>query len=66
VIALVDHTLQAAGLTREKFDGPHFLVVLGMDVEQAFVHDPLRKDSSGQAQGIPWLIFYQAGPSPGL
>jgi len=60
VIALIDHSiLQAAGLTSEKFDGPHFLVVVGMDVEQAFVHDPLRKDASGQAQGIPWLIFYQ-------
>ena len=31
-----------------------------MDVDQAFIHDPLRKDASGQAQGIPWLIFYQA------
>ena len=61
VIALFNHTvLQAAGLTPEKFDGPHYLVVLGMDMEQAFVHDPLRKDASGQAQGIPWLIFYQA------
>jgi hypothetical protein len=61
VIALVKQTvLQAAGLTAEKFDGPHYLVVAGMDVDQAFVHDPLRKDASGQAQGIPWLIFYQA------
>jgi len=61
VIALIRQTvLQVAGLTPEKFDGPHYLVVVGMDVEQAFVHDPLRKDASGQAQGIPWLIFYQA------
>jgi hypothetical protein len=61
VIALVNHSvLQATGLTPEKFEGPHYLVVLGMDVEQAFTHDPLRKDTSGQAQGIPWLIFYQA------
>jgi len=61
VIALVKQTvLQAAGLTTEKFDGPHYLVVVGMDVEQVFVHDPLRKDASGQSQGIPWLIFYQA------
>jgi hypothetical protein len=61
VITLVDHAiLQAAGLTPEKFAGPHFMVVVGMDVEQAFVHDPLRKDASGQAVGIPWLIFYQA------
>ena len=61
VIALVKQTvLQAARLTPEKFDGPHYLVVAGMDVDQAFVHDPLRKDASGQAQGIPWLVFYQA------
>ena len=61
VIALVNHAvLQTAGLTPEKFDGPQYLVVVGMDVEQAFIHDPLRKDTSGQAQGIPWLIFYQA------
>ena len=61
VIALVKQTvLQAAGLTPEKFDGPHFLVVVGLDVERAIIHDPLRKDASGQAQAIPWLIFYQA------
>ena len=61
VVALVKQSvLHASGLTPEKFDGPHYLVVVGMDVEQAFVHDPLRKDASGQAQGIPWLIFYQA------
>lgn len=61
VIALIQHgVLKAAGLTPEKFDGPHYLAVVGMDVEQAFVHDPLRRDASGQSLGIPWLIFYQA------
>lgn len=61
VIALIKHALlQAAGLTPEKFDGPHYLVVVGLDVEQVFVHDPLRKDGSGRSLAIPWLIFYQA------
>ena len=61
VIALFDHAvLMAAGLTPEKFDGPHYLVVVGLDVEQAFVHDPLRKAAYGQSQGIPWLVFFQA------
>jgi len=61
VIALIKQmVLQAAGLTPEKTEAPHYVVVVGMDVEQAFIHDPLRKDASGQAQGIPWLIFYQA------
>jgi hypothetical protein len=61
VIALVKQTvLQQAGLTPETFNGPHYLVVVGMDVKQAIIHDPLRKDASGQAQGIPWLTFYQS------
>jgi hypothetical protein len=61
VIALVKQmVLQVAGLTPEKIDGPHYLVVVGMDVEQAFVHDPLHRDASGQSQAIPWLIFYRA------
>jgi|NGEPerStandDraft_6_1074524.scaffolds.fasta_scaffold58281_2 hypothetical protein len=61
VIALVKQmVLQAAGLTPEKIDGPHYLVVVGMDVEQAFVHDPLRRDASGQSLAVPWLIFYRA------
>ena len=61
VILLVNQTvLQQAGLTPETFNGPHFLVAVGVDVKQAYVHDPLRQDASGQAQGIPWLTFYQA------
>ena len=61
VIAAVKQTvLQLAGLTPEKAAGLHFLVVVGMDVEHAIVHDSLRRDASGQSQAIPWLIFYQA------
>jgi hypothetical protein len=52
--------LQQAGLTRETFDGAYFVVVVGMDVKQVFIHDPLRQDASGQAQGVSWLTFYQA------
>jgi hypothetical protein len=59
-IILVKQTiLQQAGLTPETFNGPHYLAVVGLDVKQAYIHDPLRRDSSGQAQGIPWLTFYQ-------
>ena len=61
VILLVRQTvLQQAGLTPETFDGPHFLVGVGLDVKQVYIHDPLRRDASGQAQGVPWLTFYQA------
>jgi hypothetical protein len=61
VIALVKQAvLQQAGLTPETFDGPHYLVIVGLDVKKVFIHDPLRKDASGEAQGVPWLTFYQA------
>jgi len=61
VILLVNQiVLEQAGLTPATFDGPHFLVAVGVDVKQVYVHDPLRQDASGQAQGIPWLTFYQA------
>jgi hypothetical protein len=60
-ILLVKHAvLQQAGLTPESYEGPHYMVAVGLDVGQIYVHDPLRKDSSGQAQGIPNLTFYQA------
>jgi hypothetical protein len=60
-ILLVKQTvLQQAGLTPETFSGPHFLVAVGADVNQVYAHDPLRQDTSGRTQGIPWLTFYQA------
>jgi hypothetical protein len=52
--------LQQAGLTPESFEGLHYLVGVGLDVKKVYIHDPLRRDASGEAQGIPWLTFYQA------
>jgi hypothetical protein len=52
--------LQQAGLTTQAFDGAYYVVVVGMDVKQILIRDPLRQDNSGQAQGVPWLTFYQA------
>ncbi|MGA2488808.1 MAG: hypothetical protein ABSF99_01280 [Anaerolineales bacterium] len=52
--------LQQAGLSPDIFKGPYYVVVVGMDMKQVFIYDPLRQDASGQAQGIPWLTFYQA------
>lgn len=61
VIAPIKQTvLQQAGLTSGIFNGPYYVVVVGMDVKQVFIHDPLRKDASGQAQEVPWLTFYRA------
>lgn len=60
-ITMVRHIiLQQGGLTTESFDGPHFLVCVGMDLRYLYAHDSLRKDPSGQAQPIPWLTFYRA------
>lgn len=52
--------LQQAGLAPDTFNRAYYVVVAGMDVKQVFIHDPLREDDSGQALGVPWLIFYQA------
>ena len=61
VIAPIEQSvLTESGLMKEAFIGPYYVVVVGMDVKHVFIHDPLRKDSSGQAQGISWLTFYQA------
>jgi hypothetical protein len=60
ILLVKQAVLQQAGLTPETYDGPHYLVAVGLDVGQIYVHDPLRKDTSGQVQGIPWLTFYQA------
>lgn len=60
IVPLRQAILEMAGLSPEKFDGPYYVVVVGMDVKQVFIHDPLRTGTSGQAQGIPWITFYQA------
>src|SRR5512136_1547246 len=52
--------LQQAGLTQETFIGPYYVVAVGMDVKHVFVHTSRRGDSSGEAQDVPWLLFYQA------
>jgi hypothetical protein len=52
--------LQQAGLTPVAFDGAYYVVVVGMDVKQVYIHDPGRQDTSGQAKGVSWLTFYQA------
>ena len=52
--------LQHAGLAPETYNGSHYLVAVGMDVANVYVHDPFRYDASGQGQALPWLVLYQA------
>jgi hypothetical protein len=60
LIMVKQTVLQQAGLTPETYTGPHYMVAVGLDVKYVYVHDPLRKDVSGQAQPIPWITLYQA------
>ena len=60
ILLLKQDVLRVAGLTPETFNGPHYVVGVGMDMAQVYIHDPLRKDETGKAQGIPWLTFYRA------
>lgn len=53
--------LHDAGLTEKPFDGPHFSVVVGMDLENIYVHDPLYTDpEEGNAHSYPLDIFLKA------
>jgi len=52
--------LQQSGLAPETYSGAHYLVAVGLDVKNVYVHDPFRYDASGRGQAIPWLVFYQA------
>jgi hypothetical protein len=60
IVPIQQSILKQAGLTPDTFNGPYYVVVVGMDVKHVFIHDPLRQDASGEAQGISWLTFYQA------
>ena len=60
IVPVRQAVLQQAGLTADAFDGAYYVVVVGMDLKQVYLLDPLRRDTSGQALGVPWLTFYQA------
>jgi hypothetical protein len=60
VLAVKHAVLRDAGLTAEAATGVHTLVAIGLDAEHIYVHDPLRRDQSGQAQPVPMLVLYRA------
>jgi N-acetylmuramoyl-L-alanine amidase len=50
-----------AGLTEKTFEGPHFAVVVGMDLKNIYLHDPLYTDPAvGNAHPYPLNVFWQA------
>lgn len=53
--------LHDAGLTESSFTGPHFSIVVGMDIKNIYVHDPLFTDpEEGDAHAYPLDIFLKA------
>ena len=62
VIALLRYkVLEEAGLTEKRFEGPHFVVVVGIDSKNVYIHDPLYTSlADGDAHPYPLDIFYQA------
>lgn len=53
--------LSDAGLTFSKFQGPHFAVVVGMDIKNIYIHDPLYKEpGAGNAKAYPLELFWKA------
>jgi len=60
-ILLIKQTvLKDAGLSAESYTGPHYVVAVGLDVANVYIHDPLRADESGKGQPVPWMTLYQA------
>jgi hypothetical protein len=61
IVALRHKVLEDAGLTDNKCEGPHFVVVVGLDVKNIYVHDPLYTNpEEGNAHAYPLDIFWKA------
>lgn len=54
-------TLVDAGLTEKTFQGPHFAVIVGIDIKYVYIHDPLYTDPlRGEAHPYPLDVFWRA------
>ncbi len=61
IVLLRYKVLHDAGLTEKSFEGPHFAVVVGMDVKNIYIHDPLYTNpTDGAAHTYPLDIFWKA------
>lgn len=59
--ALRYQTLAEAGLTENGPGGPHFVIVVGLDIRHAYLHDPrCATATEGAARAIPLDIFWRA------
>ena len=61
IVLLRYKVLEEAGLTEKKFEGPHFVVVVGIDSKNIYLHDPLyTSPADGEAHAYPLDVFWQA------
>ena len=61
IVLLRYKLLEQAGLTEQQFEGPHFAVVVGLDIKYVYLHDPLyTKPEDGNAHAYPLDIFWNA------
>ena len=61
IVLLRYKTFVDAGLTEKKFDGPHFAVVVGLDIKNIYIHDPLYTNpTEGEAHAYSLEVFWKA------
>lgn len=61
IVLLRYKVFEEAGLTEKKFEGPHFAVVVGLDIRYIYLHDPLYTNpTDGEAHPYPLELFWRA------
>ncbi len=61
IVLLRYKVFEDAGLTEKHFEGPHFAVVVGMDIRHVYIHDPLYTNpANGEAHPYPLELFWRA------
>ncbi|GAB4490396.1 MAG: hypothetical protein Fur0016_28640 [Anaerolineales bacterium] len=61
IVLLRYKVFEDAGLTEKKFEGPHFAVVVGLDIRYIYIHDPLYTNpQDGEAHPYPLELFWRA------
>lgn len=61
IVLLRYKVFEDAGLTEKQFEGPHFAVVVGMDIRYIYIHDPLYTNpADGEAHPYPLELFWRA------
>ncbi len=67
IVLIKYRTLVDAGLTEKTFQGPHFAVVVGLDIKNIYIHDPLYTDPTvGEARAYPIEVFWKAWKDVGM